>query len=253
MRKSLVPLVCCAALSAAVLQNAHATGDFSPQRWLDNGGAASEMSPEFYWELELKRMAQEFHPPEKRVVPDEEKPDAAKDDANAIAPGTKFTLQADTKDFDDAIKSGKIAPPDAAKAKAAHEAARQLVSTAKATTNDPLPEEFASEFAEYHRGAFAFRRGGDHFAEAREAWETLLKRPKDERKYRTVWTTFMLGKLALAAKDPEAVKWFRQTRELAKDGFADSLGLAADSYGWEARAELRQGHYEAAAKLYLTQ
>jgi hypothetical protein len=40
---------------------------------------------------------------------------------------------------------------------------------------------------------------------------------------------------------------------LAKEGFADPLGLAADSYGWEARGELDQGHDEAAAKLYLTQ
>ncbi len=224
-----------------------------PLRWLENGGVASDMSPEFYWDLEVKRMAKEFHPPEKRVVPDAGKPEAAQDDANAVSPRTKLTVQADTTDFDDAIKSGKIKPPEPAKAKAAHEAARQIVSTAKETTADPLPEEFASEFADYHRGAFAFRKGAAHFAEAREAWEGLLKRPKDERHYRSVWAAFMLGKLALAAKDPEAVKRFRQTRALAEDGFADSLGLAADSYGWEARSELKQGHGEAAGKLYLTQ
>ena len=254
MRKSFVRLICCTALSLAGLEKAHATGGFAPQRWLENGGVASEMSPEFYWELEVKRMAKEFRPPEKRLAPDAEKPRAAQDDqAGAVSPGTKLTGQADTTDFDDAIKSGKIKPPDPAKAKAAHEAARQIVSTAKETTGDPLPEEFASEFTDYHRGALAFRKGEAHFAEARAAWEALLKRPKDGRHYRTVWAAFMLGKLALAAKDPEAVKWFRQTRELAKDGFADSLGLAADSYGWEARSELKQGHDEAAAKLYLTQ
>jgi hypothetical protein len=256
MRKTLLRLLCCAALSAVALENAHATGGFTPPRWLENGGIASEMSPEFYWELEVRRMAKDFHPPEKRVAAatDKERSQALQEDAKpAVSPETKLTSQADTTDFDDAIKGGKIKPPDAAKAKAAHETARQLVSTAKATTTDALPEEFASEFADYHRGAFAFRKGEAHFAEAREAWEALLKRPKDERHYRTVWAAFMLGKLALAAKDPEAVKWFRQTRDLAKDGFADPLGLAADSYGWEARSELKQGHDEAAAKLYLTQ
>ena len=254
MRKTFARLICSATISLAVLENAHATGGFTPLRWLDNGGVAADMSPEFYWETELRRMAKEFRPQEKRVVDDEERPQAAQDAAeNAVSSRTKRTGQADTKDFEDAIKGGKIKPHDVAKAKAAHKAARQSVSKAKKTTSDPLPEEFASEFADYHRGAFEFNKGEAHFAEARAAWEALLKRPRDERHYRSVWAAFMLGKLALAARDPEAVKWFRQTRELAKDGFADSLGLAADSYGWEARSELRQGHDEAAAKLYLTQ
>ena len=226
MRKTFARLICSAAISLAVLENARATGGFTPLRWLDNGGVASDMSPEFYWETELRRMAKEFRQPEKRVVDDEE---------NTVSSRTKRTEQADTTDFEGAIKSGKIKPPDPAKAKAAHEAARQSVSKAKKTTSDPLPEEFASEFADYHRGAFEFNKGEAHFAEARTAWEALLKRPKDERHYRSVWAAFMLGKLALAAKDPEGVKWFRQTRELAKDGFADSLGLAADSRSEERR------------------
>jgi hypothetical protein len=134
------------------------------------------------------------------------------------------------------------------KAREAHKTARELV-----TGGLKLPEEFDSEFADYHRGAFAFRDGAGRFDEAQAAWEALLKRPESERHYRSVWAAFMLGKLALAKDDPAAVKWFRQTRELARAGFADPLGLAADSYGWEARSELHQKHFEAAAKLYLTQ
>ncbi|HET9375330.1 MAG TPA: hypothetical protein VFO40_10170, partial [Chthoniobacterales bacterium] len=42
-------------------------------------------------------------------------------------------------------------------------------------------------------------------------------------------------------------------RDLAKEGFADSLGMAADSYGWEGRSEWKQNHPEKAAKLFLTQ
>ena len=236
--------------SAILTLPALGTGDFLPDRWLDNGGIASEMSPEFFWELELRRMAREFSAPEKRVVP--EAP-AAETPEGELPVRTKFTGQGDVKDFDDALKTGRIKPPDAARAKAQHEAARKLVSAANADTPAPLPVEFVSEFSDYHRGAYAFRLGAAHYAEARDAWTALLARPWEQRHYRTVWATFMLGKLALAMKDNEAVKWFRQVRELTKEGYADSLGLAADSYGWEGRSELRQGHAEAAAKLYLTQ
>src|SRR6266576_7062161 len=64
----------------------------------------------------------------------------------------------------------------------------------------------------------------------------------------------MLGKVALKEKDfPTAAQWFQRTRELAKAGFADSLGMAADSYGWEGRSEWKQDHPEKAAPLFLTQ
>src|SRR5204863_5063779 len=90
--------------------------------------------------------------------------------------------------------------------------------------------------------------------EARAAWEDLLKRPEQDRHYRTVLAAFMLGKVALKEKDfPTAAQWFQRTRELAKAGFADSLGLAAESYGWEGRAEWKQDHPEKAAPLFMTQ
>jgi hypothetical protein len=64
----------------------------------------------------------------------------------------------------------------------------------------------------------------------------------------------MLGKVALKEKEfPKATEWFQRTRELAKAGFADSLGLAAESYGWEGRAEWKQGHPERAASLFMNQ
>src|SRR5205823_2774971 len=50
-----------------------------------------------------------------------------------------------------------------------------------------------------------------------------------------------------------ASQWFQRTREFAKAGFADSLGLGAESYGWEGRAEWKQEHPEKAAPLFLTQ
>jgi hypothetical protein len=253
MRRSFVSFFCAAVLAAAFPEIMEATGVYAPARWLDNGGIASDMSPELYWELELKRMAREFAPREKRVLPPAARAELGQDAPAADEAVKNLTGQVESADFADAIKTGRIKPPDPEKAKAAHQTSRDLLTGEKEGAAELPPEEFPSEFADYHRGAFAFRRGAAHYEEARAAWEALLKRPEGERHYRTAWAAFMLGKLALAMKDPSAVKWFRQTRELARGGFADSLGLAADSYGWEARSELKQQHFEAAAKLYLTQ
>src|SRR5262249_39792413 len=151
------------------------------------------------------------------------------------------------KDFDAALAEGRIKPRDPTKAKEQHKTARDLVNL-----KSPLQEEFASEFADYHRGAAAYRR--EQWDEACKAWEELLKRPEQDRHYRTVWDAFMLGKVGLKTGDYQgAARWFQQTRELAKSGFADSLGLAAESYGWEGRAEWKQDHPEKAAALFLTQ
>jgi hypothetical protein len=226
--------------------DAHATGFFGPAVYLDEGGKNVDASPEFYWELEVKRLAREFHPVEKLVLP---KKAQADEDARAIR--SQDTAEADLRDFADALNAGQIKPADPAKATQQHQAARNLID--KIDNATALPEEYNSEFADYHRGAFAYRRGQEHWDEARRAWQELLNRPEQDRHYRTVWAAFMLGKLALKSQDSEAVKWFQQTREFARTGFADSLGMAADSYGWEGRSEWKQEHPAKAAALFLTQ
>lgn len=226
-----------------------ATGYHGPDSYLDRGGANVLASPEFYWDLEVKRIAREFPAPEKLVpVRRGEEPDWSRRGAAKEA-----TTEADTADFAAALREGRIKPPDAALAIEQHAEVRALLSEMAAESSATLPEEFESEFADYHRAAFAYQRGEAHWEEARQAWTTLLARPAGERHYRTVWATFMLGKLALKKRDPEASALFQRTRALASDGFADSLGLAAESYGWEARSEWKQGRPEKAAPLYLTQ
>src|SRR5271165_4755665 len=228
---------------------AFATGFFGPVQYLDNGGKNVEASPEFYWELEVKRLAGNFHPAEKLLL-------AKIDDSQSESEShskAEATADADLKDFDQAILEGRIKPPDPAKARTDHAAARELIARTDEKTADSLPEEFESEFSDYHQGAFAYRRGKDHWDDARKAWERLLQRPESERKYRTVWAAFMLGKIALKSGSPDAVNWFQRTRGFARAGFADSLGMAADSYGWEGRAEWKQNHPERAAPLFLTQ
>jgi tetratricopeptide (TPR) repeat protein len=116
-----------------------------------------------------------------------------------------------------------------------------------------VPEGLPGEFADYLRGALAYHRGDLDAATA--TWEKLLKRPEGERRFRSTWAAYMLGKTQLLAKRPaDAVRWFERTREIAGEkDFADSLGLAAASLGWEARAERDLGHFDKALALYVRQ
>ena len=226
-----------------------ATGYYGPDSYLDRGGENVTASPEFYWDLELKRIAHQFSVQEKLRA----RSQPAEDSVTELAARSQTTVDADVADFAAALQEGRIKPPEAARATQQHEAARALVATTDDKSTTTLPEEFDSEFADYHRGAFAYRLGSAHWEEARQAWKALLERPAEARHYRTVWATFMLAKISLKKLEPEASALFQRTRELAQQGFADSLGLAADSYGWEGRSEWKQGHPEKAAPLFLTQ
>jgi len=208
-------------------------------------------TPEFYWELEVKRLARDFHPKEKldRVALMRGPDDVASDTDTA----QEATSEADSADFEAALKDGEIKPPNLDVSANQHGSSREYIENVDEKSTQPLPSEFECEFADYDRGAFAFRRGNKHWDEAGKEWLTLLNRPAAERHYRTVWAAFMLGKMAMAKGDPEAVDWFEKTRQYAAQGFSDSLGMAADSYGWEARSEWKSGHPEKAAPLYLNQ
>jgi hypothetical protein len=164
---------------AVAVQNVNATGFYGPQVYLDEGGKNLLQSPEFYWDVELKRLAGNFKPAEKRIsIRDKE--------GNELAPGemaTKevmdeagagMTADADNQDFADALKTGRLKPTDPAKATAQQQAARNFIATADNKTTEPLPKEFPSEFADYHKAAFDYKLG--QWDEAITAWETLLKR-----------------------------------------------------------------------------
>src|SRR5437764_11516269 len=98
----ILTLTCCAG-------SAHATGYFGPAVYLDQGGKNVDASPEFYWELEVKRLAREFHPVEKLVRPTKKEPQTGED---ARATRNQDTTEADVKDFADALRAGEIKPPD---------------------------------------------------------------------------------------------------------------------------------------------
>ncbi len=231
---------------------AHASGDFTAPTMLSDGGRQVTGTPEFFWEFECKRIALEFVPPEHRVI----SPAPAQPADDALPPpdsAKSFTAAMDLADFQAALGDGTLKPADPKLATAAHSAARKVVEQASLTRTDgQLPDESPGEFAAYHQGALAYKTR--HFAQARTAWEAILAMPAAERKYRSTWAAYMLGRCALDDHQfTQAAGLFQQTRQLAKDGLADSLGLAVESYGWEARCELERGHSEGSARLYLTQ
>jgi hypothetical protein len=237
-------------IAIATVSDCRATGFYGPSVYLDQGGKNVNASPEFYWELEAKRLAKGLAPGEKLITASASNRQAETEDA-ADDSRSLMTTDVDVKDFAAALQEGRIKPENPEKATDLHKAARELLTKVDAKTTDALPEEFASEFADYHRGALAYRL--KDWDKARKAWEELLSRPPGERHYRTVWAAFMLGKVALKTGSAEAVQWFQRTRDLAREGFADSLGMAADSYGWEGRSEWKQNHPGKAAKLFLIQ
>jgi hypothetical protein len=122
---------------------------------------------------------------------------------------------------------------------------------AMATAGMAVPAGLPAEFASYSAGALAFHQGKPD--EARKHWQAVLDLPKDQRRYRSVWAAYMMGR-SWVDKDPKAAAdWLKKTRDLAKDGFADSLDLTTASLGWEGRTELDQKNYGGAIKLYLAQ
>ncbi len=121
-----------------------------------------------------------------------------------------------------------------------------------------LPAELPREFALYFRGSVAWHRGDARAAAA--AWGELMDLPEAQRRHRSVWAVYMIGRAwgeGPAQSQPdraaEAAKCFRLVRELAARGFPDPLGLAAASVGWEARAALDARDFPTAIELYLAQ
>ena len=251
-----------------------ACGPFFPNNLLDAGDQAVLQSPVASFAGELERM--KLAPPKTHAV--------------QLAAGQKFYEQSSEVEMTDlaaALKRQKISSEQAVVIMQAHLAERmKLNAFLKAqvewehfhpfpgyfvdangyhlTPNTNPPPEFPAvavtpglprEVADYFAGAIAWRRDGGWLA--CEPWQRVLELPAAERHFKSTWAAFMLGKyhesLTNDWSDAEAMKYFKQVGELAKNGFADSSGLAVASIGEEARIYLRQKNYERALELYLEQ
>ncbi len=112
-----------------------------------------------------------------------------------------------------------------------------------------IPVGLPLDYAYYIRGALNYYRGD--WIQAQSWWEQLLKLPEENRRNRSTWASYMLGKTMMYDSPTEAAGWFQMTRHLEADGFADSLGLAASSLVYEAGIEARRGNYARAMELFV--
>ncbi len=254
-------------LALLLTTQALACGPFFPNNMLDRGDAVYD-APTADFARELERMqlvATRFH---------------AKESEGSFAEQTR---DAESADLEAALKKSKRPAEEAARVIALHHVQRNRLhefvadhetwaasgewvwteeGAQRAQPKSPPPEfpQFKAvdglpgEFADYFEGAAAWHNPGlANKGLAREAWERLLDRPAAERKCKSTWAAFMLGKSWEDDEPDKAAEYFQQVRDLTKRGFADSLGLAAASLGLEARVRFHEGDYARAIPLYLEQ
>ena len=117
-----------------------------------------------------------------------------------------------------------------------------------------MPNGLPKEFCDYLEGALAWHNPAvQDKAAARQAWERLLARPTEERRFKSTWAAFMLAKAWEEEDHEQAVTYCKQVRELAAHAFEDSVGLAAASLGIEGRIRRHQKDFVRAIELYLEQ
>ena len=86
------------------------------------------------------------------------------------------------------------------------------------------------EFELYKAGKREMTNNNDP-AKIPKSWIKLLKLPQRQRRYRTIWTCYMIGNLYyLAGEYNVAKKFYRAVRVSYQKGFKDTLGLAHATY-----------------------
>ena len=185
-----------------------------------DGGHSITTAPEFYYVNELHLLAAHY-----------------KDKFPGLRPTTRDgnaeSALADDSDFAAALRAKRINPPDPDLAARQNTAVRTFLNTAPDKAA-PMPEEFDSEFHDYHSGALAYRRGDANGAQ--QQFEKLLARPAAERHYRTIWALYMLARIAEdAGENAKAVARCQQLRSTAAAGFADTTHCVSASLHLEAR------------------
>lgn len=235
------------AVVLVVAAAARACGPWFPNSYLAYGSEGQVVAmPEGDFFHELYRMTDLKERPPRQTVP----------------PGKRWerTLAADVADLGAALRQAGTADEARQRLIGEYRALRTVMKqTSDGSQDDPVhggprPEEVAqfdlgpharllgelpAEFTLYVRGAAAFRAGDA--AAALGHWQALLALPEGERRFRSTWATFMIGKALLDDAPERATPWLERTRELARGGFADSLRLGPASLGWQARAELAEG------------
>ncbi len=236
-------------LGLAASVPARACGPFFPNRYLDAGAEQLLAAPDAVFAEELMRLL----PPGTERVPEREYGWRASKPETVAA---ERTAEADAGELREALREAGRGEREAEELTAAYRRARSEGAEA--------PPGTPGEFARYLRGALAWKRG--EAEAARAAWRELLELPAAERRHRSVWATYMLGRsylVLMTGGDPasdeantpgdeakEALRWFARTEELAAEGASDALGLVGEAKGWRARLLAERGDFTGAAALY---
>lgn len=250
-----------------------ACGPFFPNNLLEGGDAAVLVAPVTDFIGELRRM---------KLVETRFQAIPLKGD-DSRAGFASQSAAAELADLTAALKQAKVPDAELERIRSGHQAARaklgQFIADAEVWDdsrpwvsdeqgerrgqpqlppppfpNIVVPVGLPGEFADYLEGALAWHNPtASGKGAARTAWARLLARPPQERHYKSTWAAFMLGKACETEEPDRAVQYFQQVRDLARHGFADSVGLAAASLGLEARVCLKQKKYDRAIEMYLEQ
>ncbi|NWE47275.1 hypothetical protein [Pseudomonas gingeri] len=158
----------------------------------------------------------------------------------------------------DKVEAGEL--PENLRAKVAQLRTLQDPQQVEAQGAD-LPDELRL----YIAGAVAFDAGNQ--ALAAEYFRKVLALPAEQRKLRSTWAAYSLGRALVAlgteaSADPEASASvlqaqarlaFQQARQLSAGDFSDPLELGVASLGEEARLAKLNGDWDSAVQLYASQ
>jgi len=221
----------CLLLLCTLIQPAQACGPDFPNRYFDAPSAEIIAAPEAYFARELAKIAGVDTPSPK--------------DSGGTDSDTQLD---DLEELKSALEQAKLPREELETALSSYAQLRADLDTFSAQDlAEQLPQSIPAEFSLYLTGAHAYKQYD--YEAARSAWETLLKLPEPERRHRSTWALFMLGR---TADTPEAAtELFRQLRHLPAEDFCDSQNLKDASWGWEAKSYLNQDCYVEAVNLYL--
>jgi hypothetical protein len=137
---------------------------------------------------------------------------------------------------------------------------KQLRGLADARQVEAQGADLPAELRFYLAGAVAFNAGDQTLAA--EYFRKVLALPADQRKLRSTWAAYSLGRTLFAMSSQadaapnlldQSRKAFEQARQLSIDGFSDPLELGVASLGEEARVARTAGDWNRAIELYATQ
>ena len=215
-----------------------ACGPHYPNSYLMSGDYMLTEAPSFSFPKEIERI-QLNEPPKFLAVHDTQ------------------TTQMDIRELSEALTEKGFAADPIEAIISDYRTVRQTLGRYKQTDTqktfpaDTIPQEVPEEFSLYLQGAIYYQANKP--ANAINAWLKLLKLPPSQRQYRSVWAMYMLGNCAKLHRPHIAPLCYQRTRQLVLEGFHDSLGLAAASYGQEAAVYLNEKQYHKAIELYLLQ